>query len=77
MQFTYNVMLRCVRELLLCGKAVSITYWSVCACVHMGTQARGHVHVALLIQHATHMHHTVMSFVAPWSPTHFSELSHK
>jgi hypothetical protein len=36
----------------------------VCACTY--------VHVFLLIQHAMHMHHVVMSFVAPWSVPHFS-----
>jgi hypothetical protein len=49
---------------------VRITYWSVCACVHVGTRARErvHVHTALLIQHATRMRHIVTSFVAPRSP---------
>ena len=40
-----------------------------CACVC--------VHVPLLIQHATFMHHTVISFVVPLAPPHFSTLSHK
>jgi hypothetical protein len=33
--------------------------------------------VALLIRHATYMHHIVTSFVAPLAPPHFSTLSHK
>ena len=33
--------------------------------MRVGTQAQGHVHVALLFRHATRMHHTVTSFVAP------------
>jgi hypothetical protein len=35
------------------------------------------MHVTLLIQHVTHMHHIVMSFVAPLGPPYFSTLSHK
>jgi hypothetical protein len=35
------------------------------------------VRVVLLIQHATCMNHTVMSFVARLTPPHFSTLSHK
>ena len=41
-----------------------LTYWSVCACVHLGTRTRGRMHVALLIQHATPIRHIVTSFVA-------------
>ena len=37
-----------------CGKAISITYWSVCAYAY--------VHIALLIQHAMRMRHIVTSF---------------
>jgi hypothetical protein len=33
-------------------------------------------HVALLIQHGTHLHHLVTSFVAPWFSPHFLILSH-
>jgi hypothetical protein len=43
-QCTNNVTLRRVRELLLLWKVISISYWSVCACVHVGTRARGRVH---------------------------------
>ena len=39
-----NVTFRRVRESLLHGEARNITYWSVRACVHMGTRARGRVH---------------------------------
>jgi hypothetical protein len=59
------------------GRATSITYWSVCACVHacgyLGACvcACTYVHVALLIQHAMSMHHIVTSVVAPWSVPHF------
>ena len=49
----------------------------VCACVSAGAQAVGRVHVALFIQHATRMRHTVTSYVAPQAPPHFSTLSHK
>jgi hypothetical protein len=31
--------------------------------------------VALLIQHPTHVHHVVMSFVVPDAPPYFSTLS--
>jgi hypothetical protein len=68
-----------------CGNIISITYWSVCAClrvlacVHVVTGARAcvNVHVALLIQHATRSRHVMESFVAPRSPLYFSTLSHK
>ena len=38
------------------GKAISITYWSVCACLHIR---------ALLIQHATRMRHIVTPLSQP------------
>jgi hypothetical protein len=47
------------------------------ACVRVGIRARGRVHVALLIQHATLKRHVVTSLVAPLSPPYFSTLSHK
>jgi hypothetical protein len=52
-------------------------------CVHVYAQEYGYVHVhacmhvALLIQHATHMRHTVTSFVAPLAPPYFLTLFHK
>jgi hypothetical protein len=46
-------------------------------CMHVDTWVHGGVHVALLIQHTTHMHHTVTSFVAPQSPPNFLTSSHK
>ena len=58
------------QEVLLIGLCVR-------ACGHLGAWACAYVYVALLIQHATHMHHTVMSFVAHQSLPHFSTLSHK
>jgi hypothetical protein len=80
-QCTYNVILRRVRELLLPWKS-SECYLLVCvcmrarACIHVGTWARGRVHIALLIQNATLMRHVMTSFVAPRSPN-VSTLSHK
>jgi hypothetical protein len=49
------------------------------ACGYTGAWACAceHVHIALLIQHATRMRHIVTSFVAPRSPLNFSTLSHK
>jgi hypothetical protein len=41
---TYNVTLRRFACHCCCGKAISIAYWSVCGCVHVGTRARGRVH---------------------------------
>jgi hypothetical protein len=75
----------CSRNHCCCGKAISITYWFVCAylraraCVHMDTRARGcvHVHTALLIQHSTRIRHIVTSFVAPMAPPYILTLSHK
>ena len=40
-QCTYNVTVRRIRESLLLWKS---TYWSVCACVQLGTGVRGRVH---------------------------------
>jgi hypothetical protein len=65
-QHTYNVTLRCVRELLLPWKC---SKYCIFACLCM--------HVALLIQHSTCVHHIVTSFVASPAPPHFSPLSHK
>ena len=47
----------------------NVIYAWACSCVYM--------HIALLIQHATRMHHVVKSFVAPKSTPSFSTLSHK
>ena len=42
------------------------------ACVYVGTKVRGRVHaLALLIQYATRMRHTVTSFAAPRPPRNF------
>jgi hypothetical protein len=69
-QCTSNIILTRVHETnCCCEKAISITYWSVCACAY--------VHRALKIQHATLMRHIMTSFVAPGSLPHFSTLSHK
>ena len=85
----YNVTLRRVHETLLLWK--SDKYY-ILACVCMFTRACvracmcvpervglscAYVHIALLIQHATRMGHTVTSFVSPRSPAHISALSHK
>jgi hypothetical protein len=40
-------------------------------------RARACMYAALLIQHASHTCHTVLSFVAPLAPPYFSTLSHK
>ena len=72
-----------------CGKAISITYWPVCACMRVRACVRAcgrpsawacawaYVHTALLIQHAKSMRHILASFVAPRFPLNFSTLSHK
>jgi hypothetical protein len=81
-QCTYNVTLNQYCR----GKAISVTYWSVCtccvcvrACWYPGawTCACTHVHLSLPIQHGTRMRHVVTSYVALRSPPHFSTLSHK
>jgi hypothetical protein len=43
----------------------------------MFVSVHGCVHVALLIQHETRMHHIVTSFVAPLAQAYFSTVSHK
>ena len=48
-----------------------------CVCPGECSCACAYVHVALLIQHATHMRHTVTSFVSPLAPSYFSTLTHK
>ena len=68
-----------------CGntEALSRIVVAVCACVRacaypgVWACACAYLHVALLIQHATRMLNILTSFVAPWSPPHFSTLSHK
>jgi hypothetical protein len=73
-----------------CGKAITITYWSVCAClrvracVHMCMWIPGRVDVCMRIDacslansNATRVRHIVTSFVAPRPPPNFSTLSHK
>jgi hypothetical protein len=79
-QCTYNVTLRRVRELLLPWKSNEyyiFVYVCARAFVCPGALPCAHVHVALLIKHATHMCHIVMSFVASLSTHYFSTLSHK
>jgi hypothetical protein len=51
----------------------------VCAyiCVWLGARACACVRVGLIIQHATRMHHVVLSFVASLAPLKISTLSHK
>jgi hypothetical protein len=48
-----------------------------CVCPGECSCACAYVHVALLIQHATHMRHIVISFVSSLAPPYFSTLSHK
>ena len=57
-------------------------YLSVCACacvrfLRVYMRVRACVHVALLIQHAKRICHTVTSFVAHLALPYFSTLSHK
>jgi hypothetical protein len=66
------------------GKAISITYWSVCACLRVRACAYpgvwacacAYVHIALLIQHATRVR-IVTSFMATRSQLNYSTFSHK
>lgn len=69
-QCTYNACLPiyCCHE-----KAISIT---VCVWVRVSGNVGMCMCVALLIQHAMHMHHTALSSVASLAP-HFLALSHK
>jgi hypothetical protein len=71
-----TLTLRRVHELLLPWKSDKY-YIFVRAGMHMCMCVSWHVHVALLIQRATHMHHIVMSVVAPLAPPYFSALPHK
>jgi hypothetical protein len=50
-----------------------------CVCARPGEWACACtcVHVALFIQHATHMRRIVTSFAAPLAPPYFSTSSHK
>ena len=70
-QCKHNVTLRRVWNHCFRGKAISITH------LRAGARARGRVHVALLIHHATRMRHIVTSFVAPLALQYFWTLSHK
>ena len=54
----------CTHNHCCCGKAVSIAYFE-------------HVCLALVIQHATRMHHIILSAVACLAAPHFSTLSDK
>jgi hypothetical protein len=67
-QCTCNVTMRRVYDHCCCGKAISITYWSVCVGVGggwggLGKEARPFAcvceRVALLIQHATRHHFAI------------------
>jgi hypothetical protein len=49
----------------------------VCGCSGAWVSARAFALVALLIQHATLMHHIVLSFVVSLAPPYFLTLSHK
>ena len=53
------------------GKAINITYLSVCA------RVKACVRVEWLMHHATRIRYVVTSFVAPLAPQYFSTLSHK
>jgi hypothetical protein len=68
---TYNVTMRLVPESLLPWKS---NKYYLCECVCARACPGACMHVALLIQHATHMHHIVTSFVAPLAPPYFSTL---
>jgi hypothetical protein len=69
----YNITLRHFHE----NNKYYIFVW-VCAhacvhaCVWVSESVGVRVHVVLFIQHATHVHHNVTSFVASGSPTFFS-----
>jgi hypothetical protein len=71
-QCKYNVTMRRVRESLLPYKSNKY-YLLVCACVRVGTRARGR----MLDRTFTLLMHHVTSFVAPQSLPYFSTLSHK
>jgi hypothetical protein len=68
---------------LLPRKSISITYLCVGGCVcaracfRACAQARGHVHVVLLIQHATCIRHVVASFLARLAAPYFSTVHHE
>jgi hypothetical protein len=54
-----------------CACMLSCGYPGACACACL------YVHVALLIQHATHMRHIETSFVVPRFTPKFSTVPHK
>ena len=76
----YNVTLRHIHELLLPWTSNKY-YIFVCVCMHLyacgclGICAC--VHVALPIEHSTHVPHIVTSLVATLTLPHFLTLSHK
>jgi hypothetical protein len=74
----YNVTLRHIRESLLLWKSNKYyTFLCVHTCVRVPKRVCVCMHVALLIQHATCMHHILTSFVAPLAPPYFLTLSQK
>jgi hypothetical protein len=66
-QCTYNTTLRHVCETIVAVEKQLVLHIGLCV----------HAHIALLIQHAMHMRHIVMSFVAPQSPLYFLAVCHK
>jgi hypothetical protein len=76
-QCTYNVTLRRVHENhCCCGKAISITYWSVCVCVwvvHGSGRVLARVYPCLSIMQGA----CFILFAASLAPSHFSIFSHK
>jgi hypothetical protein len=62
-------------------KAINIAFLCLCArtCIYPSkcAYACARARIALLIQHVTHISHTVTSFVASLAPPDLSTLSHK
>jgi hypothetical protein len=75
-QWMHEAALRRVCESFLLWKSNKyFIFVCVCARTRECARARGHVHVALLIQHANHTRHIVTSFGAPLAPPCFPTLS--
>jgi hypothetical protein len=67
-QRTYHLTLRRARETMVATKKMRVLH--ICArvraCVRVWVGDQERAHVALLIQHRTHMWHTVLSLWTPW-----------